>query len=61
MRVARAPCLFILTTSVCFCPVLASTREESMSITQRTEQHNGGENNDDVYVDARMRMFVCVY
>jgi hypothetical protein len=40
MYVARAPRLFILSTSVCFCPVLASTREESMSITQRTEQHS---------------------
>jgi hypothetical protein len=44
MHVARAPRLFMSTTTTpaCFCPVLASTGEKRMFITQRTEQHNGG-------------------
>jgi hypothetical protein len=35
---ARAPRLFMLTTPVCFCPVLASTREKACLLLR--EQNN---------------------
>jgi len=38
IHVVRAPRLFMLTTPVCFCPVLASTREKACLLLR--EQNN---------------------
>ena len=51
MHVARAPRLFMLTTSVCFCPVLASRREQACLLL--SEQNS-------IMGKRMMMMYICV-